>query len=362
MALARVRDPSDLLVHLLAEDRTVVAGRLAGGLRRIGRPDMADEIADTMARAGHRIREHDPFETARPVPQIEAHTPALVARMQGMWEAMRPAVIEVFPDPPRVQAPEAYLERVEAMYPGDAYHSLSIEGYRVTPQLIERVRTGAWDADANLEDRESRDALAARGYWQAFQRVKEATAEVLADPASAAAVTDAQHRAWYRDLFQPAVDAGILGQAQLAGYRSNPVYIRNSRHVPPRPESVRQAMPALFDLLREEDHAAVRAVLGHWLVGYIHPFPDGNGRIARFLMNVMLASGGYPWTVIRMEERDAYMEALEAASVDQDIGPFAAFVARAVSRGPGALERGSSRRGIRGPLGNCARRGLTPPG
>jgi len=36
-----------------------------------------------------------------------------------------------------------------------------------------------------------------------------------------------------------------------------------------------------------------------------------------------------------MEERDAYMEALEAASVDQDIGPFAAFVARAVHRAVG---------------------------
>jgi Fic family protein len=36
----------------------------------------------------------------------------------------------------------------------------------------------------------------------------------------------------------------------------------------------------------------VRAVLGHQLFGYIHPYPDGNGRMARFLMNVLLASGG----------------------------------------------------------------------
>lgn len=338
VALAGVRDPSDLLVQLLGEDRTVVAGRLVGGLRRIGRQAVADEIADTMAQAGHRVRETDPFETDRPVPQIQPRTPAIVARMQGMWKVMRPAVEGVFPDPPRVQAPEAYLERVEAMYERDAYHSLSIEGYRVTPQLIERVRTGAWDPDENLEDRESRDALAARGYWQAFQRMKEAIAEVLADPASAAAVTDEQHRAWYRDLFQPAVAAGILDQAQLAGYRTTPVYIRNSRHVPPRPESVREAMPALFDLLREEDHPAVRAVLGHWLFGYIHPFPDGNGRVARFLMNAMLASGRYPWTVIRTEERDEYMSALEAASVDQEIGPFAAFIARAVSRAVGEFK------------------------
>jgi len=41
----------------------------------------------------------------------------------------------------------------------------------------------------------------------------------------------------------------------------------------------------------------VRAVLGHWLFGYIHPYPDGNGRMARFLMNVVLASGGYSWTI-----------------------------------------------------------------
>jgi Fic family protein len=221
------------------------------------------------------------------------------------------------------------------MYTQDAYHSLSIEGYRVTPQLIDRVRSGDWAPDQSPEDRERRDALAARGYWQAFQRVKATVADVLADPASAAPLTRDQHRAWYRDLFQPAVAAGILEQAKLAGYRASPVYIRASRHVPPRPESVREAMPALFDLMGNEEHPGVRAVLGHWLFGYIHPFPDGNGRVARFLMNVMLASGRYPWTVIRTEERGAYMSGLEAASVEQDIGPFAVFVAQAVRRAVG---------------------------
>lgn len=53
--------------------------------------------------------------------------------------------------------------------------------------------------------------------------------------------------------------------------------------------------------------------------------------MARFAMNAMLASGGYPWTVIRVEDRGVYLEALESASVDQDIGPFAQFVADRVS-------------------------------
>jgi hypothetical protein len=37
----------------------------------------------------------------------------------------------------------AYMKRVEDAYVTDVYHSLSIEGYRVTPQLIERVRSNA---------------------------------------------------------------------------------------------------------------------------------------------------------------------------------------------------------------------------
>ena len=64
-----------------------------------------------------------------------------------------------------------------------------------------------------------------------------------------------------------------------------------------------------------------------------HPYIDGNGRLGRFLMNVMLASGGDPWTIIPVERRDDYMAALESASVKQDIRPFAAFVGELVAAG-----------------------------
>lgn len=60
-------------------------------------------------------------------------------------------------------------------------------------------------------------------------------------------------------------------------------------------------LPVLFDLLMEEPEAAVRVVLGHFVFAYIHPYMDGNGRMGRYLMNVMLASGGYPWTVIPVD-------------------------------------------------------------
>jgi Fic family protein len=89
-------------------------------------------------------------------------------------------------------------------------------------------------------------------------------------------------------------------------------------------------MPALFELLQEESEASVRVVLGHFLFVYIHPYVDGNGRTGRFLMNVMMASGGYPWTVIPVEKRADYMVALEAASVGEDILPFTSLLAELI--------------------------------
>ncbi len=50
-------------------------------------------------------------------------------------------------------------------------------------------------------------------------------------------------------------------------------------------------------------------------------------------MNVMLAGGGYPWTVVPLAERDVYMTSLEEASVRQDIVPFTNFLAGLVDAG-----------------------------
>jgi Fic family protein len=127
------------------------------------------------------------------------------------------------------------------------------------------------------------------------------------------------------------VNAGILKPADLAGYRSSQVFIAGSKHIP-MSEGGRDVMPVFFDLLESENDPRVRAVLGHFIFVYIHPYMDGNGRLARFLMNVMLASGGYPWTVIPVEERERYMASLESASVGRDIKPFAEFLGWLVER------------------------------
>ena len=342
--LAGVRQVGAIVRRVLAGSHSTIAGRLAGAFRHVGRDAFADEIGRAMRNTEHdSYRETNPFAAADPMQAAAGRTArrfesAISDRLRALWDMAREPVLSVFPEAPGLPSGagvQEYLDGVGAGYVDDAYHSLSIEGYRVTPELIERVRSGAWNPRDVPADRQQRDALAARGYWQAFQAVRESVGAILGGADPGMLFRDVQG-VWFLQLFQPFSAAGLYEASVLAGYRSGPVYLRGSRHVPPRSELLPDCMETLFDLLEHEGEPAVRAVAGHWMLGYIHPYPDGNGRMARFLMNAMLASGGYPWTVIRVEDRQRYLAALEAASVEKNFGPFAEFVALSAAVRAGA--------------------------
>lgn len=330
-ALSMIADASDILSVLLKGNHSVVAGRLAGAFRNIGRDLIADNIIKGMKAADLIVQEVDPFTEKMTISFGRRDVFPYVNRMRLMWAKMRLVVIEQFPrnNLSKVENTvidiETYMAAVDDNYVTDAYHSLSIEGYRVTRELIELVRSGNWQVGASDESKKHLDAMAAKGYWEAFQEVKKAVRSVL-EGENAGQVLEQAHSDWYLALFGPSVVAGIIKQTDLAGYRTGPVYIRQSMHTPPNREALRDMMPTLFDLLTAEENPAVRVVLGHFMFVYIHPYFDGNGRMGRFIMNLMMASGGYPWTVIPVEKRTQYMEALEAASTRKDILPFAQFV------------------------------------
>jgi len=253
--------------------------------------------------------------------------------MRLMWNSMREVVLASFPPEPGIPANvEQFMAAVEERYQADAYHSLSIEGYQVTEELIRRVAVGEWSPETNASDAEIRNAMAAHGYWLAHNEVKNTIRRIISGEIPGKAFRD-DHAGWYRNLFAPNVDAGFLKPMDLAGYRADKVFIRNATHVPPSQEAVRDMMPELCDLLEGEPSSAVRSVLGHFLFVYIHPYMDGNGRMGRFLMNAMLASGGYPWTIIRLEQRKQYMAALDSASSKGEIRLLTEFVADSMVAG-----------------------------
>ena len=332
VALMGLKDSSILARRLLDGSHSVVAGRLAGALRACGQEAMADELLSTMRSVGHTVSETNPFDEPPPALRVHRGESAYVTRIRLMWQAMRGDVIKAFPRAPGVPAKAAgYMAAVKASYARDAYNSLSIEGYRVTNELIARVASGGWNPRMRQADEQARDAMAARGYYQARVEVEASIGRVLAG-ANAGLVASRDHRTWYRELFAPSVTAGLLKAQDLAGYRQHTVYIRHASHAPPPVAAVRDMMPALFELLESEPQACVRAVLGHFIFVFTHPYPDGNGRMGRLLMNLMMASGGYPWTVIELARRSDYMAALDEASSRQNIVPFATFVAASMRR------------------------------
>lgn len=329
IALASLNDVTDLARILLGGSHSVIAGRLAGALRQIGRGEMADNLLATMRVAGYNVTETNPF--TQPISMTPGARPEspYVQRLRLLWADFRENVVTVLPAPASVPADsDQILLDVEARYVADAYHSLSIEGYRVTPELIEKVRQGNWDPDG--ADRTTRDAMAARGYFEAHNEVKVSIARILEGNNPGEELRKV-HGGWHRALFAPSVQAGVLKPQDLAGYRNGQVFIRGALHVPLSKEAVRETMPVLFDLLASESHPGVRAVLGHFFFVYIHPYMDGNGRLGRFLMNCMLVTGGYPWTIIPVEQRNTYMQALERASTYRDIQPFSTFIGKLVS-------------------------------
>lgn len=117
---------------------------------------------------------------------------------------------------------------------------------------------------------------------------------------------------WHNELFTET-------KPDIAGrLRDYEVRIANSRHVPPPALEVRSR---LIELLRRtgrnrgELHPVQLAGEFHCWFEDIHPFGDGNGRVGRLAMNVLLARSGFPMLDIAYDRRAGYYSSLEEASV-----------------------------------------------
>lgn len=97
------------------------------------------------------------------------------------------------------------------------------------------------------------------------------------------------------------------------------------------PEQVKSAMGDLIDWYRtnecEGEHPIIIASTFHYRFVRIHPFDDGNGRMARLLMNMILIKHGYTVSLIRHEDRDDYLGQLEQADKTEDLTEFIDYIA-----------------------------------
>ncbi len=332
-ALPSVANPQTVLRHVVEKQAPVLAAQLAGAYQHIGRENEANQFVRTMKVAGYTIKPENPFK--EPVIILGgSRTPSPYRRrIRTMWASQREHVLEIFPKRAEPIPRDVYLQRMDDVFVTDAYNSLSIEGYRVSRDLIAKIASGEYNPEQSGEDRQQLDAMAARGYWETYKLVRDGVGKVF-DGEDAATVFETAHQNWNVAMCGPMIEAGIMRLSDSLGYRNNVVMIKNSNHVPPPYEAVMDCMEELIERLHNEPEPCIRAILGHFFFVFIHPLPDRNGRLARFMMNTMLASASYPWTVVRVSERQRYLDACEAASFGADIRPFTEFIAGELTASP----------------------------
>ncbi len=329
IALSMVESLSDISRVLIETGSPASAERIAGAYAQTGKGSASKTVINDMKLAGYIVKPINPFGKFVPSIGSERFYSPYSPRIISMWNSFRNDVISIFPEH-EISVSEnnadEILKNIRLKVNEDAYHSLSIEGYRISDDLINRVRSGEWNPESNDSDNNLRNALAAKGYSLAYDAVLKNVRDAL-NGGNPAAIFKESLSVWYRELFSPLIQSGILKPSDVVGYRRNRVYIKDAMHVPPPYEAVSSTMETLFELLQNEENGAVRAVLGHYFFVYIHPYMDGNGRLARFMMNLMFVSAGYPWTIIRATERAEYMRSLDLVATERDIKPFAGFVA-----------------------------------
>ncbi len=125
------------------------------------------------------------------------------------------------------------------------------------------------------------------------------------------------------------------GYCENAGnYRNSQVYITGSDFMPPPAFEVPELMNSLVEWVNtnpEELRPIELAALFQHRIVSIHPFDDGNGRIGRLIMNVLLIKKGYPLTVVKQVDRKRYYDSLKKADAN-NFRPFVNFIARCVEQ------------------------------
>jgi len=128
------------------------------------------------------------------------------------------------------------------------------------------------------------------------------------------------------------VFSGILENA--GNYRNCQVYIEGCDFAPPSACEIPDLMKELLSWLNNNPEELrpieLAAVFHHKLVS-IHPFDDGNGRVSRLLMNLLLINNGYTLTVIKQVDRKRYYNTLQKAD-SGNLKPFVNFIARCVEQ------------------------------
>lgn len=183
------------------------------------------------------------------------------------------------------------------------YSSNAIEGN--TLSRIETAEVIEKGTSAVISGKPLKDQLEAINHAKALDYIKDVTKHFK----SHQFITEDHIKAIHKIIL-----TGI--QDEWAGkYRNTEVFIRGSNTEFPMPSSIPHLMQEFANWLEGQQglHPVRVSADAHFKLVNIHPFVDGNGRVARLLMNLILIVNDFPMAVIRNEDRIEYLSTFDIA-------------------------------------------------
>ena len=289
--------------------RMEIEERLDAAVRRSGDAELGrlrDE-ARAVAREGGFIAEVVAFDALAGAflgtREVRVHAPVAMARRRGRpYDPDRQALFEALfaalrdhPPFPRV-APRRGPESHATLAFFEAYFSNFIEGTEfAVAEAADIVFRGV------VPDQRPEDAHDVLGTWR-----------VVSDGGEMRRTADTPHA--FRTLLRSRHAAVMAGRPGTGPGEFKKSPNRAGLTIFVAPDLVTGALERGFDLARSLETPFQRAVFLHFLVSEVHPFADGNGRMARITMNAELVAGGEERIVIPTIYRDNYLAALRALS------------------------------------------------
>lgn len=189
------------------------------------------------------------------------------------------------------------------------YDSITIEGKNALTKLDVENLLNKKIIVTQLPEREQKEAL---NYQNAFEHVMKlvSSRKVLTEDI-------------LKDLHEMLVSGIFLG----GQYRKVNIQIKHSMHQPPDYVKVYDRMAKFFyDLKHFKGTTLQRACFAHAQIFKVYPFLEGNGRLARLVLNYILLYDGYMPVSIPVSEKENYLNHIDIFKEEKDLSPFVGFI------------------------------------
>lgn len=348
-AIAAVEDWNDVVAALPLARRSAAAAHLTQAVGKLGTPAARTAFNRALALAGIPEPGGARRQSGIPAPHLLS-APAHSGDLPAVWARWQEGLAAHFPtDPFARPALVPHLGRIADALADDTWHSLRLSGLHLTRDMVlacrgpgrQQMPGDLWPPadpaaaiaqgapEARLPGEIDPVVLVSiQGHLAALERVKETILHLL-QGAPLAGILPGEVAKWYAALLRPSTQAGLLPIGQLRRTRRPHDPIFPIAHRPCDPADIGPALDALYSLIPAEPSPGHRAVLAHLGILYVQPWSLGNGRMARLLMNALLAAGGQSWLTLPGERRRAYLAAVERALVRGNAAPLARLLLRA---------------------------------